>query len=627
MNQGVSEQELQWIAQLTYLDIEGKNLSGENSYLSDYYINKGKKITIGDLIDYYSGTGKFNYTKEGVQKIETRFSGETLGRNEYELYQELFEKLNTPEYRDWVISDVVSNNEKHESGFVAFTVTPAGTNDKIIAFRGSEPIDDSEYRNDWKNNFQTLYKMESPQQKDVEAYMNYIQEKLTAADELYLTGHSLGGNLALFATFILPKALRDKLVTVTTFNAPGFNRHVLKQYENIIKALKDGGKITEFRNYYDYLVPSLLINPTDGVYIDSVDGDAGMMANHSMFLLAYDELGNLLRNDKQTPHVMSQTIHRLTLGFEALPKFIQAGLVEGIFKVWNGKIDLYDFIFGAAVAALLVTVGPIAVLKGIVIAVVSLYVIGFIRDVVFPAIQKGIANLTNLINTLVQQGIAFVTNLINEIIRTAKLVGQKIAAFQQGLKVWVSNLFNKVKTGLKKLVQHVTNQVKKAANAVKQTVKKVKDTIAKGAKKFVSQLKALGKKVVSKVKATLRKQFITSFLVAVSIASGPKIAVRLAQLESMYQGMRRKQERIHADTERILAITSRMLSNVSSQYRESYVQSRIRQIQALQDRVRSSHRKSGEQVRQLMDGLKYALSKYRDVEANIRRSRGSLLIR
>lgn len=169
--------ELKKISQLVYLDI--LDSQGVNTKIQQKYIRQGNKITVSQVIDYYT-------SGEGLKELEERYPSMLNGTKESDQWVKLLESMDTPQYQNWEISNVVSKNKQNESGFVAFTIdTKNGA--RVAAFRGSEPIDDPYYRNDWKNNGTTAYELESVQQQDVTEYMRRFGQ---GDYDLYLTGHS-----------------------------------------------------------------------------------------------------------------------------------------------------------------------------------------------------------------------------------------------------------------------------------------------------------------------------------------------------------------------------------------------------------------------------------------------------
>jgi hypothetical protein len=50
----LNEVQMKQISQLVYLDVLGKTTNGEDIRLAYKYKSKNKKITIGNLIDYYT---------------------------------------------------------------------------------------------------------------------------------------------------------------------------------------------------------------------------------------------------------------------------------------------------------------------------------------------------------------------------------------------------------------------------------------------------------------------------------------------------------------------------------------------------------------------------------------------
>jgi hypothetical protein len=97
----VTDAEHKVLSGLVYFDIKGTKLWPK-------YENQGKQITVQDLIHYHIEAGNI---KES-------------------------ERANYAKYADWIITNVVANNGKDQSGFVGYTFEPAGTQgEAVVAFR------------------------------------------------------------------------------------------------------------------------------------------------------------------------------------------------------------------------------------------------------------------------------------------------------------------------------------------------------------------------------------------------------------------------------------------------------------------------------------------------------------
>lgn len=98
----------------------------------------------------------------------------------------------------------------------------------LLVFRGT---DDSLIG--WKEDFHMTYMKEIPSQLAAQSYLTQALERLDG--HISLSGHSKGGNLALFAASQLPTSLQDRIVSLTTYDSPGLHRDLItsKGYQAI----------------------------------------------------------------------------------------------------------------------------------------------------------------------------------------------------------------------------------------------------------------------------------------------------------------------------------------------------------------------------------------------------------
>jgi hypothetical protein len=625
----LTEVELKQISQLVYLDI--LDSQGVDTKLSDQYKNNGDKIALSDVIKYYS-------SPEGMQKLKERYPSDLNGEKEYEQWSHLLQQMNTPKYQNWEISNVVSNNKQEESGFVAFTVDTQ-TGEKVAAFRGSEPIDNPLYRNDWKNNGTTAYSTEAIQQAEAREYMESF--KTDGSYDLYLTGHSLGGNLALYSSFILPEDLRKYLVSASTFNAPGFNGDVLDKFKSNIDEMNENGKIKEFRNKND-IVPALFRNPSSGIYIDTKsEGEAGL-AHHSLFSLEIDENNETFqRSESQTRALVPNLVHNITVGLEVVPDVLKVSMVEGVFKVLDGEVDLRPLALAgiAVVGLLMVTVGPVAVVTAAVTAalavlvstikaLVALYVIGFVIDSVIPWIEQKVEDIKERVVSFYNQSVEFITNMVTEAVRVTNLIGDKIVEFAQKVRHAVSDFMTKLKDGFNQFVDNTIQYVKaqkeywisvkdKAMKKMGDIFQSVKSKIKKTKDEFIAGVRTIKDSAISKIKSTITKTIMKIAVASASVIQGARILANMDKLESLQKSLVRKEENIAEAVERILSLASGVSSNVGGAYSESYVQAQLREVQRLSNEVRIQKSRVTTAINSKTAGLRYTVTKYREIESKI----------
>jgi len=623
MDNSLTEVELQKISQLVYLDIlKFKDLN--SIYVLD------KKITLGTVLDFYS-------TPEGKRALEERFPNDLNGKKESEQWNDLINQMNVPKYQNWEISNIVSNNEKEESGFVAFTVNANGA--KVAAFRGSEPMGNPLHFNDWENNLRTAYALQSLQQKDAEDYMKDFQ--MGESSELYLTGHSLGGNLALYSSFILPEDLRKMLTSATTFNAPGFNGAVLDKHKTAIDELNATNKLIEFRNKHD-IVPALFQNPSAGTYIDTESKWKDVLDHHSLFSLKTDgDSGTFLRSESQIRGYLPNIVHNFTVGLDIVPDPLVKALVDGLFKILDGEVDLRPIaLAGIAVVGILVaTIGPVAVVTAAITAalavlavtiraLITFYVIGFIIDSVIPWIKQGVEDIKERVVSFYNHSVEFVTNMVTEAVRVTNLIGDRISEFSQKVKHAVSDFMTRLKDGFNRFVDNTIQYVKaqkeywisvkeKAMKKMGDIFQSVKSKIKKTKDEFIAGAHAIKDSVISKVKSTITKTITKIAVASASVIQGAKILANLDKLESLRISLVRREESISEIVERILSIASGVSSSVGRAYSEPYVQTQLREIQSISNEVRAQKNRVTTAINSKTAGLRHTVIKYREIESKI----------
>ena len=626
MIEPLTEVELRQIAQIVYLDVIGQDPKGRATELSKDY-NKKKEIYLGDVIDYYLGENKYEGNLEGVEKIRTRFPDKVNGENEYDLYTKLLIQLNQDKYRNMKITNVVSHNKKEESGFVAMTIeVEKGVN--VVTFRGSEPMSDPLYRNDWKNNGTTSYSNESLQQMEAK---NYILDMIKQGKfPSYLTGHSLGGNLALYSSFILPDEYRKRLISATTFNAPGFNGNVLDEYKKQIEELNQHGKLKEFRNVED-IVPALFMNPSKGIYIKTLAEGFGFV-NHSMFSLEKNKDGtSFKRADVQASGTIPSIVHNLTVGLEIVPGSIKQLLITEVFNIWDGRIELRHFLYAALGILTVIAIGPIAALEIAVTALLSLIAIGFIIDKVIPWIKEGIQNLMESINSFWEQSVDFITEMVKDAVIAYNLFADKMGQIIENVKKGVKKFCDNLKKEFKKFVDNMIQHIKAATDfwiSVKNKVAQKLDDIVGNVKENVKQMKDNFIKTVDSIKGSIDKikakalKTITGFMFGVSsAATGVNILANLDRVESLQQTLQRKEEKLRDLVNRIQAQASRVASDVGRNYSEYYyVQAQLRRLEQVSEWIRTEHRRAADNLQQKSSALRSSIEKYREVESKIIRA-------
>ncbi len=135
----------------------------------------------------------------------------------------IFRKLaDTPRYADLYLTGYVNEIcEAKEMQFSAITVRLPGDH-LVVSFRGT---DDTLVG--WKEDFKLTYMAEVPSQRKAVEYLDSLVFHSENAG-LYVTGHSKGGNLSVWATVHAERAVRDRVVRVYSNDGPGFTKEMLQ---------------------------------------------------------------------------------------------------------------------------------------------------------------------------------------------------------------------------------------------------------------------------------------------------------------------------------------------------------------------------------------------------------------
>ena len=138
----------------------------------------------------------------------------------------LLNKIKTSKrYENIIISDF-KNVRNNDTQFGAMSVR---FNDNLlIAFKGSDSSLIS-----WIENLRLNYQYPTyTQNKGIK----YAKDNILDSDKnVYLVGHSKGGNLAMCAGMEIPSGLRDKVKVIYNFDGPGFLKKEYEKKFNLIK--------------------------------------------------------------------------------------------------------------------------------------------------------------------------------------------------------------------------------------------------------------------------------------------------------------------------------------------------------------------------------------------------------
>lgn len=290
------------------LDEVKVNLFSQLAYL-DVPSQTGGRPTVGGISDYYGND------PTGAAYLKARFGSIAA---EYEGWRSFFAE-DVFNVRDWRVVNVMDHNRSRQSGFYACGYrSPEG--DLIAAFRGSEMLGNRRYRNDYETDFALAYEDKTPQQRVAEIYLRSFADYKNC--DYWLTGHSLGGNLALHAAVYAPYP--ERVVRCYAFNAPGFNHGYIAADKEKIRAVRP--KLYAFQNEHD-IVSSLLMNIAKPIVLASAfdpyeKGEPGvgeLFYPHSNFAFQ-KEGGVFARSAGGKKDALCTAVNRFTRLFLLLPR-------------------------------------------------------------------------------------------------------------------------------------------------------------------------------------------------------------------------------------------------------------------------------------------------------------------
>lgn len=159
---------------------------------------------------------------------------------ETEDYQALFPLERTEERNKKLLSAVAYSNRygkvrvnyfenifdtEKDTQFCAVTfILPNG--DACVTFRGTDATITG-----WKENFNMLFSFPVAGQRHSVEYLNTVAKKVKG--NIYLLGHSKGGNLAIYSGTKCCELAKEKIVEIQSFDSPGFPKEFIESEEHI----------------------------------------------------------------------------------------------------------------------------------------------------------------------------------------------------------------------------------------------------------------------------------------------------------------------------------------------------------------------------------------------------------
>ena len=246
----------------------------------DTSIDFSKEVNLHEVLTpYVTGEKPFNHsflvTEERVKLLQKVVASKR------------FVNLNLSDY----VNDV---DAEYERQFSAMVFTLPEINHHQLVFRGT---DDTMIG--WKEDFKLTYVQEIPAHRAAVAYLEAYFEKY--AGKVTVSGHSKGGNLALYAVAYVNDLLREQIEKVYMLDAPGLQEKGLES--DGYKAIRE--RVTVIRPE-ESIVGIMLYNDIEPIVVKS---NASGIMQHALTSWQFnEETGELILAERQTD--LSQNLEK-----------------------------------------------------------------------------------------------------------------------------------------------------------------------------------------------------------------------------------------------------------------------------------------------------------------------------
>lgn len=338
---------------------------------------------------------------------------------------------------------VGTHDQNSKNGFSAYIIE-ASPGNAAVAFRGSDSMESYlNVKTDWVDaDLKLLNSTCTQQQAEVDTFLAEYKKTLNGYDNITMTGHSLGGNLAEYATIVSSEyGLDDNIEQCVSMDGPGFSDEFIRLYKD--KIAKMSGKMVHHR----WSFVGTMLNDLPGVTYDyvQVTGDYNCVNRHSTEYLDFDKITGQLKPGEQDG--LSKFTSTISEGIDHMPKIVGDVLVTVVGGIWCGAMWAKENVFDENGN---LTPSGFAIIAGST-AIVSIFSLGTVLTVA----------LETVVALVVVIAAAFVFELTYDLIMTAvdafcDTAGQmynwakdKVAEFKNAVistidnaKDWWNNNFN-----------------------------------------------------------------------------------------------------------------------------------------------------------------------------------------
>jgi hypothetical protein len=131
----------------------------------------------------------------------------------------------SPRFRDVLVCDYQTQLDSRTQMQFAAMAFRLGPHQTYVAFRGTDNTIVG-----WKENLNMAFQVEVPSQTQALRYLERVAARTTG--DLWVGGHSKGGNMAIYAAMVSPEEVRTRIACCFSHDGPGFTAETLARLED-----------------------------------------------------------------------------------------------------------------------------------------------------------------------------------------------------------------------------------------------------------------------------------------------------------------------------------------------------------------------------------------------------------
>lgn len=371
------------------------------------------------------------------------------------------------EIASWSISGI--HNTNSENGFYACIIETDFGEGAAVGFRGSENMAKLDNLvNDWVGaDIGLVNSTCTNQQEEVERFLKKYQVRLDKYDKLTMTGHSLGGNLAEYATIVSYKyGLDENIEQCASMDGPGFSEEFINKYSDKIQKMAD----VMYHPRWSFV--GTMLNDLPGVkyrYVkvsneaNSLDkAKYNCLTRHDTKYLVFDGNGSLTE-DKQDGLSMVTSV--ISEGMDHLPTpignawiTVVSGALIGFTWARENFLNEDGTISNTGLGIVAASVGTIAAfgfntvamaVAGVVVAMVAVVAVAVVTELVYDAVSAAADTICEAVSKI------------------CDWVSEKYQQFAKAVKSIIDKVKNQIKSNYNSNYQYASSHPQIKVNTYK----------------------------------------------------------------------------------------------------------------------------------------------------------------